>query len=130
MYSEHANLSMGACPLHALRAVQNELVHGFVVVAEVVVVSKPTTLKALALSHGRCLRQCREESLESGVVKVQRRLQQAWYKRTVSRKAKKIRAKNQDGTVSGQLVELLICTNEINGHAVILPCTRQYNAIC
>ena len=49
---------------------------GIKVVAEVVVVEKAATLQASTLSQGGCFRQRRDESLESGVVEVQRRLQQ------------------------------------------------------
>ena len=46
------------------------------VVLLVVAIVKAATLQTLTLSHGRCLRQCLQEGLESGVIEVQRRLQQ------------------------------------------------------
>ena len=57
------------------------------VVRLVVTAVKAATLEALTLSLGGCLRQCLEESLESGIVEVQRRLQEPRWN------------KNHDGTV-------------------------------
>ena len=53
------------------------IIHGFVVVAEDVVVPKAAALEALALGHGRRLRQCLQESLEGRVVEVQGRLRKS-----------------------------------------------------
>ena len=53
------------------------IIHGFVVVAEDVVVPKAAALEALALSHGRRFQQCFQDSLEDRVVEVQGRLRKS-----------------------------------------------------